>query len=329
MVGLSCATWGCADAGRSGAPGVESGFTSETGTESDSSSGAWAPDSEGSSSEGETEPGLPPVDFDVGMVPDPGEVDDGCQAIDFLFVIDNSSSMSGRQDQLLASFSGFIDSIEDSLSSVDSVHVGVITTDSYDGNEQGCNGLGDLVTKTWGSGSSHAACGPFVSGLRFADERDSLDTAFPCMAKVGVNGSALERPVTATIAALGQEKAAPGACNEGFLRDDAILVVVMVTDDPPFAPDLDDAHPDTDTSGWFDAVVAAKGGDVDSIVMIGFVPMLPLGCTFAENTNLIDFVERFGDQGILANVCESDFAPVFTHTVDTIVSTCENFAPPQ
>ena len=73
-----------------------------------------------------------------------------------------------------------------------------------------------------------------------------------------------------------------------------ILVVVIVTDDPPYQGDVDDAHPSTDTSGWYDAVIAAKGGDVESIVMIGFIPTADnLSCTFASSPNLIDFVGQF------------------------------------
>ena len=37
----------------------------------------------------------PPISFDFGTVPDFGEFNDGCNAVDFLFVIDNSGSMAG------------------------------------------------------------------------------------------------------------------------------------------------------------------------------------------------------------------------------------------
>lgn len=130
------------------------------------------------------------------------------------------------------------------------------------------------------------------------------------------------------MAALDPSNAEPGACNEGFIREDAILVVVIVTDDLPFDFDLDDAHPDTDTSGWFDAVVAAKGGDVESVVMIGFVPLdAAATCTFGTSPNLIGFVEEFGEQGVLASICEPDYAPIFASSIETIESTCDNFIP--
>lgn len=273
-------------------------------------------------------PSIPPIIFDVGDIPDvPMFEDFGCQGIDFLFVVDNSGSMSAQQAQLLNSFPGFITGIEDSLENVDSYHVGVITSDAYSGNEPGCNTIGDLVTQTAGFNSSQDVCGPFTSGERYATDEDDLQSVFPCMAQVGASGSPIEQPVTATIAALDPTKAAPGACNEGFLRDDAILVVVIVTDDPPFTFDMDDAHPNQDTTGWYDAVIAAKGDDVESIVVIGFVPWMDTSCNGAESPNLIGFINEFGPQGVLASVCQPDYGPDFASTIETIQTTCDNFVP--
>ncbi|MEB0161126.1 hypothetical protein, partial [Pseudomonas sp. AH2 (2023)] len=56
-------------------------------------------------------------------------------------------------------------------------------------------------------------------------------------------------------------------CNEGFLRDDALLVVVVITDewDGPGDPEDMGGQRDPPTSlgtpqSWHDAVVAAKNG---------------------------------------------------------------------
>jgi len=267
----------------------------------------------------------PPI-FDVNELPDAPPFDMGCRKVDFLFVIDNSGSMSAQQAQLLASFDGFITAIQDSLDeTVDSYHVGVITSDNYFNNQPGCTSIGDLVTQTPAGGN----CAPFAEGNRFATEQDDLLVKFPCMAQVGASGSPIEQPVTATIAALDPSNGGPGDCNEAFLRDDAILVVVIVTDDPPYDFDMDDAHPATVTTDWYDDVVAAKGGDVEALVMVGFVPWMDLSCVFGgESPNLISFIESFGEQGVLASICEPDFGPIFADAVATIVTTCENFDPP-
>jgi hypothetical protein len=272
-----------------------------------------------------------PIIFDLGGLPDAPDIEMGCRKVDFLFAIDNSGSMSAQQAQLLNSFQGFIDAIQASLEdTVDSYHVGVVTSDNYFYNAPGCQTIGDLVTQTGGFQAAGQNCLPFAEGHRFATEQDDLSVKFPCMAQIGTSGSPIEQPVTASIAALSDAKAAAGACNEGFLRDDAILVLVILTDDPPYDPDFDDAHPLTDTSGWYDAIVAAKNGDPEAMVVIGFIPWSNLGCVVfgIESPNLIGFVDSFGAQGVKASICEPDFGPIFAQTVETIVTTCENFDPP-
>jgi len=279
------------------------------------------------SAETTVDPDDGPIIFDLGGLPDSPPADMGCRKVDFLFAIDNSGSMSAQQTQLLNSFPGFINAIQASLDdTVDSYHVGVVSSDNYWANAPGCQTLGDLVTQN----DTGAICTPFTEGGRFATEMDDLPTKFPCMARVGSTGSPIEQPVSAAIAAVSDAKAAPGACNDGFLRDDAILVLVVLTDDPPYDPDFDDAHPGTDTSGWYQAIVDAKNGNPEAMVVIGFIPWTNLSCVVfgIESPNLIGFVDSFGDQGVKASICEPDFGPIFAQTIETIVTTCENFDPP-
>ena len=283
----------------------------------------------GSSSVAEDDTGNPII-FDQGTIPDAPKFDMGCRKVDFLFVVDNSGSMGANQAQLLASFPGFITAMQDALDGVvDSYHVGVLTSDNYTGNEPGCNTLGDLVTQTSGSNSSNQVCTPFAEGNRFATEEDDLEEVFPCMAQVGTNGSPIEQPISAVIASFDPSKRGPGDCNDGFLREDAILVIVIVSDDPPYDFDMDDAHPSTDTTSWYADTIAAKSGDPEALVVIGFLPWTNVACVAGgESPNTIGYIESFGEQGVLASVCEPDYGPIFASTIETIVTTCENFDPP-
>lgn len=263
---------------------------------------------------------------------------DSRRKVDILFVIDDSGSMAEHQQQLLDSFPGFIEAILGSLDQLDSVHVGVITSDAYAFNEPGCQELGALVTQTGGANSSMAVCTPFVGGRRFFTDEDSLAAVFNCVGRVGTEGSGQELPLTATVQALQPELIGVGGCNEGFLRADAVLVVVIVTDDPPFPDTPDDAWPLVDTMWMHDALVEAKGGDETSIVMIGVVPWGDTSCVcpwccpgfgcMAPHDNAIELVESFGDQGVLASVCSADYAPVLADTIETIDATCAGFVPP-
>jgi hypothetical protein len=262
------------------------------------------------------------VKFDL-LQPDAAIIE-GCKAVDFLFVIDNSGSMGLQQTQLLNSFPGFIQAIEDTLDTVDTLHLGVVTSDAYSQNEAGCNVLGGLVTKT-----QMATCTPFAEGNRFVTEADDIASEFNCIAQIGTFGSGLEMPVSALVESISPEMNAVDACNEGFIRDDAVLVVVVITDDPPHEPSWDDANPDWDTSGWHQALVDAKDGNEEALVVIGFVPFGDVSCMvpsfMIESPNLINFVNSFNEQGILASVCEDDYGPIFDASIETIDQTCQNF----
>jgi hypothetical protein len=63
---------------------------------------------------------------------------------------------------------------------------------------------------------------------------------------------------------------AVGACNEGFLRADALLVLVSITDeedDHEAACNLNPGSPG-EPSDWFDTIVAAKAGVDPSCALI-------------------------------------------------------------
>src|SRR5690349_21180490 len=105
----------------------------------------------------------------TGSTADDGGDLEGCQKVDLLFVIDNSGSMVEEQAALVASFGGFVDGIQAQLSTAESYHVGVVTTDAYENNAPGCNTLGALVTQTGGDSASGQNCLPFSSGARYLE----------------------------------------------------------------------------------------------------------------------------------------------------------------
>lgn len=80
--------------------------------------------------------------------------DGSCEALDFLFVIDSSSTMSEHQNKLQASFGPFIDLLECTFDTVETLYIGVMTADDYMYNASGCQLLGNLVTETDGGSIS-------------------------------------------------------------------------------------------------------------------------------------------------------------------------------
>lgn len=252
-----------------------------------------------------------------------------CSAVDLLFVIDNSSSMLAEQQNLIASFDGFIEGIQANLDEANDYHIGVVTTDAYAGNEVGCQSIGALVTQTEGG-----ACGPWAQG-RFISLEDPLQEAFTCAGMVGVDGDGDEHPIEAAMNATGTALAEPGACNEGFLRDDALLVLVLITDEDDGGSSIP-GHTGSPggPSTWFQDLVARKGGVESNIVVLALIGVpTPNDCDPNDPfeissiaTRLTNFVNRF-THGAIGDVCTNDYSPFFADSLAIIHDACAGFTP--
>jgi hypothetical protein len=278
----------------------------------------------------------PPVYFDLGILPDSPMAEGPCGKVDFLFIIDNSGSMSEEQGALVGSFPGFIAAIQSTLDSVEEYNVGVITTDAYSHNTAvpGCAVLGGLVTRTGGFSSSNMVCGPYDAGDNFMTQEDDLDVAFACAAQVGIDGSGLEVPMQAMIVATNPDHALaqPGGCNEGFIREDALLVLVIITDENDGPTDPEGSPSPGTAMDWYDAVVAAKDDIPENIVVVSLVnsaggPCPPPSSVY-DGVHIVEFTQMFGKNGLVGGICELDYSPVFTEAVGIIDTACDNFMPP-
>ena len=253
-----------------------------------------------------------------------------CERVDLLFVIDNSTSMAEEQAALVASFPGFISGIESILGVETDYHVGVITTDENEFNRVGCRQIGALVTQTGGTQSSDAVCGPYASGTAFMTPADSLSEAFSCAAKVGTEGNGLERPMDAVTTMLLADTGSITLCNDGFLRDDALLVLTIITDEE------DDGGSRGGPHDWYDAVVGAKGGEPSRVVALSLLGRpAPNGCDLdLEPETLPEVAERIAkftelfDLGDVADICAADYAPFFAASVVGIAEACDVVIPP-
>ncbi|NVB37638.1 hypothetical protein G6O69_07325 [Pseudenhygromyxa sp. WMMC2535] len=325
----------------------ESGSTSMDGETADDESGSTSMDGETADDEsGSTSMDGETADEDSSGSTTNGSTDtdqDFCNKVDFLFVIDNSISMLPEQEALTAAFPGFIEAIEDSLDTDD--HILVTDTDligwcspgncaNPDNLHETCEGadsyactleledcdvtLGAGVVKPAGQGASNMFCDPF-GGNRYIveDEPDKVDT-FDCMAHVGLAGFPSERPLDALVQAVSDPLNTAGGCNEGFLRDDAILVVTFISDD-------DGNNEVNSPSEAFEQVLAAKGGDLDRIVVLGLAPFEDNNCSFTEGAgdHWLEFINNFGDQGLHGPSCDDDYVPFFQSAVDVIVQACQ------
>ena len=121
-----------------------------------------------------------------------------------------------------------------------------------------------------------------------------------------------------------------GGCNEGFIRDDAILVVTFITDE-------EDTRSDGTPDAWRQIVLDAKGGNEEGVVVIGIFGDNDLQdpvCTELEGSTgafaaprLRQFLDSFGDHGFFCSVCAPDYSQCFADAVRIIDSTCKSYIP--
>lgn len=297
----------------------------------------------------EEETAAPKLDAQVATMGDDGieTGDESCKKVDLLFVIDNSGSMADEQLNLAASVPGFIAAMQQELAETEGYNIGVITTDLYIFDVScGPLSIGNLVTRTGGEFSSNQQCDPYSSGLRFMTENDNLDNKFNCAARVGVSGDGDERPIEALLTALRPPLTDAGGCNEGFLREDALLVVVLITDEEDDHESELTACDSTPLPGspgeppmWFEDLIAVKGGEEDKIVMVSLVgpdaaagSMCPEldkcngGVVGAEVAPRLLELTRMFTYGFIGPVCE-DYGPIFQESIAVIKTACDEFGP--
>lgn len=144
------------------------------------------------------------------------------KAVDILFVIDDSGSMTDQQAQL-GIWSKEMFSVLSGDGELPDLHIGVTSSSVAIPGPMGCeNGTGGMLTT-----GAVVASDRFLSDVagpegRVRNYEGTLTDAFAKMARVGDAGCGYEQPFKAARLAL---------ASEGFLRDDALLLVVFVTDE--------------------------------------------------------------------------------------------------
>ena len=161
---------------------------------------------------------------------------------DILFIVDNSGSMADEQANLAANFELFINQI---AGPDNDYRIAVVSTDQSSNTERGGLRVDNFAPDAPFEqiGTDDSACtnvgiatgcfrGPepdtrIISTLEL-DRQAQIDT-FKQNVLVGSCGTGDEEGLEAMIDAL--EKSQPGRCNSGFIRDNANLVIILVSDE--------------------------------------------------------------------------------------------------
>ena len=112
----------------------------------------------------------------------------------------------------------------------------------------------------------------FHGGKAWMDSSSpALNAEFKCVGDISSSGSECsgsnddERPISAATAALEAAATAEGKPTHGFSRDDALLVVIAITDED----ETPHEQPAQTAQQIYDRLIAVKGGDVRRMVLLG------------------------------------------------------------
>ena len=178
--------------------------------------------------------------------------------LDLLFMIDDSASMAPLQTKLSQQLGNFMDALANpATGQLPDLHVAVVSSSfgggawnnvnqcasgSYPGDDggkfqQGPGGAGHGSCTMLHAGQTYLASGDGSPGSDPNYDGDIRD-AFKCMALLGDRGCGFESQFESVYYALYKAAQPNDPDNGGFLRDDAMLAVVMVTneDDCSVAP---------------------------------------------------------------------------------------------
>ena len=148
--------------------------------------------------------------------------------VDILWVVDSSGSMAPKQARLAANFQGFINQLVTANPPID-FHIAVTSTDTDDANVRG-------KLRPWSLGAStenFIACTPMGMSVtcNTGPNLTTVVAAFGQMSAVGINGSASERGLYAAYLALTEPTNITTPVFDRFIREDAALYVVIVSDE--------------------------------------------------------------------------------------------------
>lgn len=204
---------------------------------------------------------------------------DPASAVDILLIVDDSCSMQPYQNELSKNFGQFISFFVDA--NVD-YQIGVVTTD---------------VTA--------ASAGRLIDQTIITNDTPDGSAIFEDIVRVGTNGSGNEMGLEAAYLALTEPRLSTS--NAGFLRDDAMLSVIFVSDEEDSSP-----LPTYEYIRTFNDIKGARERDIfnASALVVTDVGSCGFASGSSEGDRYMDVAER--TSGITGNICDDSFADVVT-----------------
>jgi len=265
-----------------------------------------------------------------------------CEKMDIVFVVDDSGSMAEEQANLAANFPKFV-AVLDKFKTKKGTNIDyriAVTTTGRDVTYKvellpGFPGPSTTEQGDDGAFRDTKTCGVTKRWIDKADP--NVATTFACLAEVGTDGPGLEMPLYALKLAL-VDRMADGT-NKGFLRDDALLATVILTDeddcsreDNNFTLATDacegstDVRPVAEYASMLDTVAKGKGRWATAVIAGEKACKSSFGDA-AEAKRLKDFVSIAGKNGTFSSICDGDLSVALEKALTTFDAACKDFAP--
>ena len=149
-----------------------------------------------------------------------------------------------------------------------------------------------------------------------------LKGTFACAAQVGTSGD--QRMGQTLEAAVQPWMNDEGSRNDGFLRDDALLMVTLITHAYDQEGGAVSSYVGTPAT-WAAAVRDAKHGDPDSVVILGIIPTEGPGCEDIDR--LCQMLELF-PFALSRDSWADKYGPFFEEAAELVETACADFIPP-
>jgi hypothetical protein len=181
---------------------------------------------------------------DAGVGSSDGPVPPNHRQLDLLFMLDNSSSMETAQANLKANMASFMDVLKTLPGGLPDLHVAVVSSDmgAGDGSSiMGCSVTGDNGVFHYQATGGCTSTGldptaTFIASTGGANPvtnfgTQDITTVFQCITGVGATGCGFEHQLASVARALGADGSPPPSQNAGFLRPNAVLGIVMLSNE--------------------------------------------------------------------------------------------------
>lgn len=249
-----------------------------------------------------------------------------CRKMDLVFGIDSSESMGEEQANLAANLPRFIEVLDNYRTSKgEPLDYRIAVTASVNW------GGGPFIKERAGGAPSDCDPGPNRPWLERVD--GNVAKMFPCRAQVGIHGQG-ESPLESILRGLtdGMTKGYNTDNGAPFLRDDALLAMVAMTDEdeggsPEPGKPTDSARPMSEYVSGFDAVKKDRNRWAAAVIAG------PTACESAfgkaaEATRLKEFVSLAGKNAVFESICAGDLSESLSRVLHTFDQACKTFPKP-